>query len=130
MFATTLTHEGEGPDEESLAHPNALETIRERIEELDGVDRTLVTIGRDEAHLAVGGGAASGFVVYATYDNDIFHQLADEEASADDSVTIVAGGQAGEYPRQQVVTMDAALRAAETFATAGELAPDLTWVQT
>src|SRR3712207_9010081 len=41
------------------------------------------------SHLAVGGSAATGMVVYATFDNDTFYQLTNPEAREDEIVEVV-----------------------------------------
>ena len=73
-FVNLLVYElPSGPETEE---PVSIDTIRERfadrVEALDGSTCTLVTAyGPDGAHLAVGGGAARGVVVYATFDNEM-----------------------------------------------------------
>lgn len=102
--------------------------IRDRIRALDGESRTLVTLYGPDAHLAVGGDQATGLVVYATFDNQVFHQLT-TGAAGDHELTVVAGGQPGNYPAHHVVGFADALTAATEFADHGRLAESLRWTQ-
>ena len=126
MFADLLVSQDANGDEveESLTGEAA---VRERILELDGASRSLVTLFGDEAHLAVGGDSRSGLVVYATFDNESFHELTNPAAEGGAAVTVVAGGQPGEYPPARVVAADDAITAALEFARSGGLAEGLTW---
>lgn len=100
--------------------------IRAKIAELDGTDRTLVTIYRGDSHLAVGGSAASGLVVYCTHDNEVFWQLLAEN-DLDTPVDVVAGGQVGTYPLRNIVGLNDALIAAKEFSEHGRITPVLRW---
>ena len=79
--------------------------------------------------MAVGGGGSSGFIVYATFDESTFHQLVNPVEPEDETITVVAGAQPGTYPRRHLVSVEAALHAAQVFATTGRLAEDLTWTE-
>lgn len=129
MFADVLVsydddgQEVEEPAEEAL--------VRTRIMELDGAMRSLVTLyGGDGGHLAVGGDSDSGLVVYATRDNETFFQLTRDVPGDEPQVTVVAGGQPGEYPANQVVNVDAAITAAQAYAGSGALHKELSWLET
>lgn len=100
--------------------------LSERLAALDGVNRTLVTVLKDSGHLACGGSAATGLVVYATFDNTVFHQLVDPSA-ADGARTVIAGGQAGQYPAHQVVDLNQAEAASRVFFERSELDPQQQW---
>jgi immunity protein Imm1 of predicted polymorphic toxin system len=103
--------------------------VNEAVRRLEGAERTLVTLqGPGTSHLAVGGSAATGMVVYATFDNDTFYQLTNPEAREDEIVEVVAGGQTGDYPARMVVGLSVALQAAEEFAEGGVLSSQLAWV--
>ena len=112
MFADLLVWDdvNQGEVEEELVDVAQVQT---RIAALDGRSRTLVTAFGGDAHLAVGGDAASGLVVYATFDNEVFHQIAISRDGDDREIVVVAGGQPGRYAAKNVVSLDVALLAAE-----------------
>jgi hypothetical protein len=94
--------------------------IEEAIKSLDGHRKTLVTLeANDDIHMAIGGGTHK-FVVYATFDNETFHDLVDLSQSTL-SETLVVGGQQSIYPAKQCVDLNTALKATKTFAEFGEL---------
>ncbi|MDQ4504404.1 Imm1 family immunity protein [Sinomonas sp. ASV322] len=124
MTTNILTWD-EGYDERELHSPTP-DDVTGRIAALDGVDHTLVTVYRNDAHLAVGGSANEGLVVYCTFDSEVFWQVVvDGDPGA--SVTLVAGGQAGAYPATHVTTLGDAITAAVDFLERGERAPGLHW---
>lgn len=100
--------------------------IETAIKELDGHQKTLVTLETEgEIHMAVGGGTDK-YVVYVTFDNETFHYLVDlSKPNADESLTV--GGQEGVYPAKLCVGIDAALKAAKTFAELGTMEKSVTW---
>ena len=124
MTKTTLAWD-EGYDERELGCPSA-DDLTTQISALNGADRSLVMIYRDEAHLAVGGSASDGLVVYCTFGDEVFWQL---QSMGDpmESQTVVAGGQAGSYPANLVVPLKDALAAAVEFAEHGVREPLLRW---
>jgi hypothetical protein len=126
VFADQLVWDDatEGEMEESLSDTMP---IRDRILALDGDARTLVILYGKDAHLAVGGDCATGLVVYATFDNQVFHQLSTGEEDGEQEVTVVAGGQPGQYPARHVVQVDDAVAAAQAFAADGRLLDCLVW---
>lgn len=124
-MTTTLLTWDEGYDQRELPSPGPSD-VESRIQGLNGVDRTLVTVYRDESHLAVGGSADDGLVVYCTFDNEVFWQLLGETDS-DEPIQVVAGGQAGSYPARHVVTLAAALTAANEFSRTGTRDAGLRW---
>jgi hypothetical protein len=124
MTATILTWD-EGFNERELPSPD-LDDVRARIAALNGIDRSLVTVYRDDAHLAVGGSANDGLVVYCTFDNEVFWQIV-VDGDPGTSMTVVAGGQAGLYPATKVVSLGDALTAAVDFLERGERTSRLQW---
>jgi Immunity protein Imm1 len=128
MFASLLVWDdaNRGEVEEVLSSEKQ---VRDRITALDGRSRTLVTVYGGDAHLTVGGDSATGLVVYATFDNKVFHQLATDTDNDGGEVTVVAGGQPGRYAASCVVQLDDAVTAAEVFAREGRLAEGLLWVE-
>jgi hypothetical protein len=101
--------------------------IEGAIHALDGKTRTLVTMGGEgEAHMAIGGGKDGRYVCYATFDNEIFHNLLNP-SKQEGIVMLVAGGQEGDYSAKMIVDLDAVLAAARTFAENGELDQSVEW---
>lgn len=60
---TDVTLSWDGPGGGELSDP-AVAEVRRRIEDLNGHDRTLVTLDRGGDYLAVGGSAEQGLVVH------------------------------------------------------------------
>jgi hypothetical protein len=130
MFAKTLlTDIWGGPTdvkEDDVAAPS-WEKIESAIRALDGRRRTMVTLAADgESHLAVGGGDSNRYVVYMTFDNMSFLNLLSRHR-ADKVVTLFVGGQHSQFPDNAVVDITLALRAAKTFAEAGQPDPSCLW---
>jgi Immunity protein Imm1 len=95
---------------------------------LDGDLHTLVTLSPGgDAHMAIGGDAASGLVVYVTADNRSFHNLRTGHPSRSSPITVVAGGQPGDYDAHHVVSLEEALAAATQYAETGQLDDGLNW---
>jgi hypothetical protein len=104
----------------------SLEDVAIALQQLDGKNRTLVTLEvGDDHHMAVGGGGGC-YVVYMTLDNMQFKNLVIPGKSGP-KVTLTCGGQEGGFPPKQCVDLDMAKTAAKTFALTGELDPKLTW---
>jgi hypothetical protein len=101
--------------------------IQERIARLDAREHTIVTLAGDdgEAHLTIGGGGGR-YVVYAMRDNMSFDNLVDT-ARGPALERVVAGGQEGEYPARQVVSLEKAVEAAREYAETGGLSSALQW---
>lgn len=74
---------------------------------LDAKTYTMLTIQAEgEAHLTIAGGNGQ-YMVYATFDNeDFWNLIRSEEVSG--TVILNAGGQEGDYPARQVVSMSEA----------------------
>jgi len=129
VFATALyADDWKGASDEGNEnfHPDE-GLIKAALERLDGRRRTLVMLRNDgDAHLAVGGGEGGKYVVYGTFDNLLFQVLV-RNVDSDLTVTVNAGGQAGEYPERWVVGIDDAMQAAIGFALNGILDPSLIW---
>lgn len=102
--------------------------IETAIGELDGHYKTLVTLETDsETHMSIGGGKGK-YVVYLTFDNDGFHYVV-EPSKSDLEENLIVGGQAGVYAAKLCVGLDAALRAAKTFAESGVMDQSVVWEQ-
>lgn len=102
------------------------EDLDQALDRLDARTYTMLTIAGDgEQHLAIGGGGGR-YVVYATFDNERFWNLLRSEP-VDGVELVTAGGQEGEYPAMQVVTLSQARAAGRVFLDAGKLDPDQEW---
>jgi len=100
--------------------------IEKAIQELDGKHRTLVTLETDgEAHLAIGGGLDK-FIVYLTFDNEVFYYLCGF-AKSNLEESLVVGGQEGLYPAKFCVEIDLILQVAKTFAEFGTMDQTVVW---
>ncbi len=100
--------------------------IEKVIRELDGKHRTLVTLETDgEAHLAIGGGPDK-FIVYLTFDNEVFYYLCGF-AKSNLEETLVVGGQEGLYPAKFCVEIDLILQVAKIFAEFGAMDQTVVW---
>jgi len=102
--------------------------IETAIRRLNGDTCTLLMLGIGEPvpHMGIGGGENGRYIVYATLDNWTFHNLINPGAAAGKSL-LVAGGQRGDYANRQLVGLQEALRAAKTYAEAGQLDSTLVW---
>jgi hypothetical protein len=128
MFAINLTWDqwsATASNEQVQAHPTEHD-IHEAIARLDGRTYTLVIAGGPEpAHIAVGGGPEK-YVVYATFDNQRFHNLVVGD-KCNEMQPLVVGGQRGDYPLNTIVSRAQALAAVRTFAEHGKLESTLGW---
>jgi hypothetical protein len=98
------------------------------IRSLDGQTKTLVTLETDgETHMSIGGGQGK-YVVYATFDNEIFYSLIDPSKS-DQHESIVVGGQKGLYSAKFCVDLETVLPSAQKFAEFGEMLKSTVWEQ-
>ncbi|MEH2369332.1 MAG: Imm1 family immunity protein [Nostoc sp.] len=74
----------------------------------------------------IGGGKLAKYVVYATFNNKIFHILVDLSKS-DEIETLVVGGEEKNYPAKMCVDLLHCLVAARTFTESGKLDALLDW---
>jgi hypothetical protein len=96
------------------------------LQRLDARRYTMLTLqGDGEQHMAIGGGAGR-YVVYATFDNDEFWNLLCR-TSAEGIVLLNAGGQEGDFPAMQVVSIEQARAAGHAFLEACRLDPEQRW---
>jgi hypothetical protein len=80
--------------------------------------------------LAIGGGTNGRYIVYVAYDDESFRQAGTKSPPAEPTLWIVAGGQAGDYPACECLTLGEAVEAVEAatvWARTGELTDALTW---
>ena len=129
MFISNLTVENwvGNRNEGELIEAPTWEQIETAIRELDGYQKTLVTLGaNDDTYMAIGGGKARKYIAYITFDNLSFYNLVDSSKS-DDLEALVVGGQAGDYPTKMCVNWKTALKAAKTFTESGKLEQSVDW---
>jgi hypothetical protein len=102
--------------------------IETAIRELDGHHQTLVTLETDdEAHMSIGGGLGK-YVVYVTFDNEVFSYIIDpSKPDTDERLNI--GGQEGIYPTKLCVNLAMTLKAAKTFSEVGTMTKSVIWEQ-
>jgi Immunity protein Imm1 len=114
-------------DRRELSNPSWSD-IEMAIRQLNGVDRTLVLFGSGTPvpHMAIGGGREGKYIVYTTYDNTTFYTMVGTDRS-EGKVVFVAGGQLGDYPIRNCVTLERALRAAQVFAEEGRVDLNFEW---
>ena len=119
--------EGRRSSDWEIVAPSGLD-FEERLRRLDARQYTMVTIaGEGEAHLALGGGGGQ-YVVYATFDNEVFWNLLRPEP-ASGTVLLTVGGQEGDFPAAQIVDLDQARSAGLAFLTSGRLDPTQRWAR-
>ena len=125
MILTRDKWRGNKNDEEVTESPE-WDQVEVAIRELDQRERTLVTIQRSQEHYIAVGGGAGVYVAYVAVDGPTFDRLAEAEG-ADGSTTLVVGGQASEYPKDECVSLTTVLLAVRTFVETGLLEPGLRW---
>jgi hypothetical protein len=98
------------------------EQVKGAIATLDGRSRTLVLLEAEgETHMAIGGGGATGYVAYVTFDNEVFEYLVDRDCVDKGRVPIVVGGQEGNYSQRYAVGLALVLAMARLFVEEGEV---------
>ena len=94
---------------------------------LDGRTKTLVAVSAaDGSSLTIGGGAGQYVAYVSTNDERCFNLLADQEQSSG-TVSLVAGGQEGDFPAEQIVKLDQVLRAVKFFYQAAGMDSGQRW---
>lgn len=105
-----------------------LEEFDQALDRLDARTYTMVTIqGDGEAHFSVGGGGGR-YVAYATFDNEEFWSLLHPESSGG-VILLNAGGQEGDYPAREVVSLEQARAAGRVFFLQQSLDPAQQWAK-
>jgi Immunity protein Imm1 len=129
MRVTTLRTdlwEGVRCKDGELLNPSWL-AIECAIKNLDGEYRTIASIeGTGAVRLVVGGGAQGKYIVWVTFDDTEFHTLLSSDRSAEKTLLRI-GGQDGDYEKEIIVDVNAALKAAKTFYEFGKLDEELKW---
>jgi hypothetical protein len=105
--------------------PSSDDVVR-AVQALDGRTRTLVILEvSDDHHMGIGGGGG-GYIVYMTVDNQTFKNLV-IAGKTGPKISLICGGQEGEFAAKQCVDLPTAQRAAEAFANDGQADPTLNW---
>jgi len=100
------------------------------IKELDGEIKTQVTLnGADDSIVfCVGGGNNSLYNVYiALNDGESIYTLVDYSKSKINKVSLVTGGQMGDFEEYLCVPLSLVLKAAKTFWETGQVDNELNW---
>jgi hypothetical protein len=82
--------------------------------------------GSLETFLGVGGGAGR-YLVTGSIAGNTFPTLVDSESTDNTVAPLVVGGQLGEYPRNWLISLDAAVAAAHAFYNAGGFDCGVRW---
>jgi hypothetical protein len=94
---------------------------------LNGKNKTLIElIVNDDLFLTVGGGNAGRYVCYLT-DNDTIFNLINPNSDDQQHISIVAGGQQGDFKSTLCINIDTIIKAVTYFSKNGRMSPDLTW---
>lgn len=102
--------------------------IERSILNLDGLRHTIVTVFLSaKTYLTVGGGARSRYIVYVTYDNEVFFTLSCGPHLVG-LARLVVGGQEGEYPASIIIDQKTTFRAVRGFCETGKHIDELTWL--
>jgi hypothetical protein len=129
MYATKLIADswsGVHCETEEIASPS-WDDILKAIKALDGKRRTLVTLrGASSTEMVIGGGSDGRYIGYVAISDDSFQYLTSEHKDGP-RVSLLIGGQEGDYPIDQVVTQTVVVTAAKTFSEIGSLDPQLMW---
>ncbi|MGB3651378.1 MAG: Imm1 family immunity protein [Rivularia sp. (in: cyanobacteria)] len=129
MFVLNLSVEQwiDNFNQEELTKKPTWNQIETDIRELNGKNKTLVTLGADdETYMSIGGGAGK-YVVTATFDNFDFYILVNLLKPDNQIEKLVVGRQEGNYSAKMCVDLLPCLLAARTFVESGKLDTLLSW---
>jgi hypothetical protein len=77
--------------------------------------------------MSIGGGLGK-YLVYVTFDNEVFSHVVDlSKPDTDERLNI--GGQEGFYPAKLCVNLAMTLKAAKTFSEVGTMTKSVVWEQ-
>jgi hypothetical protein len=125
--------EWNGPRMERTDVPNPTwDQVEDAIRDLDERTHNDLYLHPDasdlETYLAVGGGSGR-YLVTGSINNERFPTAAKSVEHDAPRELLVVGGQTGDYPRNWILDLDSALRAARAFFETGEFgAGGVTWV--
>lgn len=98
------------------------------LDRLDGKKKTSIEFStRDGKLMNIGGGGDSFVVFVALCKDDETLTLVDPSKPAKGFVDIVAGGQAGSYPKRHSIGKEMVAAALLYFCEHGNVSPELTW---
>jgi hypothetical protein len=103
--------------------------VLETLDRLDGkaCSSTLFLLD-DDNYMSLGGGNDHRYVVFIAVNVDEkLYTLTTPDASSDETVDVVVGGQSGSYPKNQVVGKESARKALLYFCEHGKADPGLAW---
>jgi hypothetical protein len=113
-------------EDEVIVSPT-FDDLRRVIESLDANVKTSVFLeGENGAYLAVGGGSGQ-YIVYVSPSDQQFWNLIANRTERNEKISLVVGGQDGDYAARQVVDKNSAIKAAKRFFLKGELDRSLHW---
>ena len=111
---------------EEIIEPPTRAEFNRLFNRLDRRTYTMMVIkAAGDCHMAVGGGDGQ-YVVYATFDNEVFWNLVRSDGGSG-TLMLNVGGQEGDFPARQVVEEEQARQAGLTFLQSGQLDRDLIW---
>jgi hypothetical protein len=111
---------------QTMANPS-WEDVQTAIRRLDAERHTEVMLA-GSAQMSIGGGGGRYFVSIFTEDERSL-VLLDRGNPDDEMVTLMAAGQNVALPRQQVVDVESAIRAARYFVESECADPNLDWIE-
>jgi len=112
--------------EQQVQYPSE-DDVLNAVRALDGLTRTLLAVNAaDGSSITIGGGPGHYVAYVSTNDEMCFNLLVDQEHSSG-TVSLVAGGQEGDFPAEQVVKLDQVLRAVKFFYQAAGMDTDQRW---
>jgi hypothetical protein len=105
--------------------------VVEAVGRLNGRHTTSINLDLGSKHLTISGGNEGRYIAFLTHGVDeAFYNLLSTRAPTESNqqeVVVVAGQQAGLFPRRQVLDFKTVLRAARHFAMHGTKCPSLIW---
>jgi Immunity protein Imm1 len=126
---TTVAWTREAPEIE-VTHAPDWQTVEASIRALDGYIRDHLTLQPSsvypETWLAIGGGGGR-YLVTGSESGEIFPTLRDPGVPKAPAVLLQVGGQPGEYDRDQIVSLEVALKAALAYFEAGSFKCGVAW---
>jgi hypothetical protein len=124
-----ISDDWSGTKSNNLESPGrTVEDAIDAVKQLNGRNHTQVVLKGEDRVLIVGGGNEGRYsVVLAFGDDEAFCTLVNPESTSTQDVIIVTGGQAGAFPQNQCVTLDAAIAAVSEFFDSGEPSRALAW---
>ena len=120
---------GSGVDDREVDSPTWPD-IEAAIRALDGQTRTEMYLhphrGDPETYLAIAGGSGNHYLVFVCHHNKRFDEAVSPDAP-EGTVSMITGGQLGEFQFEDLVTLDEALEAAQVYHQSGRLAGSVKW---